>query len=125
MKKLSQFSGILLSVLIVYYGLFNHERPVLLFFLFLTLAIVLSIYIIKDMLNVISIRLIRTLNVKDILLQIPAQLMAIFGIYLLTFNTNNEILNGVFLMFKGIVIFEFLILFLYDISIIAIDKSKF
>jgi hypothetical protein len=124
MKKLSKFFGILLFVLVVYYGLFNHERPVLLFFLFLTLAIVLSIYIVKDTLNVISIRLIRTLNVKDILLQIPAQLMAIFGIYLVTLNTSNEILSAVFLMFKGIVIFEFLIIFLYEFTIIAIDRSK-
>ncbi|MNL31784.1 hypothetical protein D3C87_1535940 [compost metagenome] len=96
----------------------------MLFFLFLTLAIVLSIYIVKDTLNVISIRLIRTLNVKDVLLQIPAQLMAIFGIYLVTLNTSNEILSAVFLMFKGIVIFEFLIIFLYEFTIIAIDKSK-
>jgi len=76
------------------------------------------------MLNVISIRLIRTLNVKDVLLQIPAQLVALFGIYLVTLNTSNEILTNVFLIFKGIVIFEFLILFLYDLTIIAIDKSK-
>lgn len=108
---------VVLSFLVIYYGMFNNERPILLFCLFLSFAVLLYFFFIRKKLSIISFRSLRNVKMKDFFIQMPIQLVTLIAVFLIKLNVINDGLIIAFLVFKVIVIIEFLVLFLIQLSL--------
>lgn len=110
---------IILAFLVIYYGMFNSDRPILLFCLFSSFAILLYLLLIRDKINVVNFRLLRKVRIKDFFTQVPICLITLIGILYIRFDYTDRILELFFIIFKVIVMIEFLTLFLIELSLMA------
>lgn len=115
---------LLLAFVIVYYGIFNHEKPILLFSSVLIFATFVYFMLIKGRIYFLNFRSNENIKMKDILKQLPIQLVILIGLYQMKLNTSNEILEIAFLILKGIVIIEFIVLFLMELGFLSQSNNK-
>lgn len=107
---------IVLSFLVIYYGVFNNKQPVFLFYVFLIFAILLYLLVIRERMSDINFASIRKVKTTGVISQIPIQLLTLAAIFWIELNTSDEILEIVFLVLKVVVLLEFLAVFLIELS---------
>ncbi len=112
-------SIVLLVVVVVmtYFGLFNHNYPILFLSLFIVVVISLLHLILKeDKFNVLKLSSLKTIKFLNLLKSSPIIFLSIVVAFSMELHTDFHILYLLFYFFKIIFIIELLIGFVIDLT---------
>lgn len=117
-KKISIIVLLLMVLIMLYFGLFNHNYPILFLNLFILVVTLLLYIILKDgKFRVLKFNVLKGIRFKELLKSSPLIFLSFVSAFSMELHTEFLSLYLLFCFFKTIFIIELLISFVIDLTI--------